>query len=161
MRAPKVNVANPAATSPADASPSWGHRVLDLADGFSGACIGFAFYGLWTLWANHQHGLDIAIRAAILHGSLSFIVTYSGTWLMKTLYNLPGPTWWRFGRSVLGTLISLYTLIVSAHWLNGTPEILLTLAPGIPITVVFCLSFCWGLSRYGHNHNAPDLRTLL
>nr|MBV6628364.1 hypothetical protein [Oceanococcus sp. HetDA_MAG_MS8] len=138
---------------------TWGERIWNLADGFSGACIGFAFYGLWTLWANHEHGFSVAARAAVLHGSISFVVTYSGTRLMRALYALPGPRWWRFLRCVLGTLISLYTLIVAAHWLNGTPEILLTLAPGIPITVVFCVSFSWGLSQYGVAQPTPTLRT--
>lgn len=135
--------------TPGRAPQSWGRHLLSLADGLSGACIGFVFYGLWTLWANGEHGLTIAARAALLHGSLSFIVTFSGTWLMKTLHRGTAPAWWRFWRAVCGTLISLYTLIVGAHWLNGTPEILLTLAPGFPITVIFCVSFCWGLHRYG------------
>lgn len=137
---------------------SLGQQLLTLADGLSGALIGLVFYGLWAVWANHDHGLSIALRAGMIQGGLSFIVTLTGTQLMKALYQAPGPPWWQFLRACGGALLGIYVLIVGAHLLNGTPNILLTLAPGLPITIVFCVSFCWGLSRY--TLRPPSLRTL-
>lgn len=132
-----------------------GHKLLTLADGLSGALIGLVFYGLWAVWANHDHGLPIALRAGMIQGGLSFVVTLTGTQLMKTLYRMPGPPWWRLLRACGGALLAIYGLIVGAHLWNGTPNILLTLAPGLPITIAFCLSFCWGLSRYAPRPPSP------
>lgn len=142
---------------------SLGRYLLNLADGLSGAVIGFAFYGSWAVWANFDSqapsSLAIALRSGLLQGSMSFAVTLGGTTLMKALFAGTGAIWWRFSRAVLGTLLSIYAVIISAHLLNHTPHILLTLAPGLPITVVFCLSFCLGLARYGSPQAPPLLPT--
>lgn len=132
---------------------SLGRYVLDLADGISGAVIGFLFYGSWAIWANFDtqdpSSVFIALRSGLLQGSMSFAVTLGGTTLMKALFAGSGPLWWRFVRASLGTLLAIYSVIVTAHVLNHTPHILLTLAPGLPITIIFCFSFCLGLARYG------------
>lgn len=119
-----------------------------MADGISGAVLGFLFYGAWAVWANADHGLIVAGRSGLLQGTMSFIVTLSGTTTMKTLFRGESALWWRFSRACLGTLALIYSAIIAAHVLNGTPHILLTLAPGLPITIIFCLSFCYGLVRY-------------
>lgn len=134
-------------TTPADSRA--GEQLLQLADGVSGATIGFLFYGSWAVWANFDAGLEVALRAGLLQGTMSFIVTLSGTGIMKRLFAGNGPTWWRFCRAFGGAMAGIYVVIVTAHLLNGTPNILLTLAPGLPITTFFCLSFCLGLARYG------------
>ncbi len=126
-----------------------GRTLLELADGLSGALLGFLFYGGWAIWANSDHGMAIALRAGAIQGTMSFIVTLSGTTLMKALFIGHAALWVRFLRASIGALVLIYSLIISVHLLNGTPNILLTLAPGLPITIFFCLSYCYGLMRYG------------
>lgn len=126
-----------------------GARLLQLADGWTGACLGLLFYGGWAVWANSDYGWQAAARAGALHGSISFLVTLSGTLLMKQLFRGSGSPLWRGARACMGALCIIYTIVLGAHWINGTPEILLTIAPGLPITLFFCLSFCLGLARYG------------
>lgn len=128
---------------------SLGRTLLALADGLSGAVLGFLFYGSWAIWANSDHGANIALRAGAIQGSMSFIVTLSGTTLMKLLFVGHAALWLRFLRASVGALVLIYALIVGIHLLNGTPNILLTLAPGLPITIFFCFSYCYGLIRYG------------
>lgn len=127
---------------------SAGQALLDLADGLSGAVLGLLFYGAWAVWANAEHGSALALRAGALQGSLSFAVTLGGTSLMKTLFRGPGAAAWRALRAMLGTLALIYGLIIAVHLWHGTPEIALTLAPGLPITIAFCASYCLGLARY-------------
>ncbi len=123
--------------------------MLALADGLSGAVLGFLFYGSWAIWANSDHGTTVALRAGAIQGTMSFIVTLSGTTLMKLLFVGHAALWLRFLRASVGALVLIYALIVSIHLFNGTPNILLTLAPGLPITIFFCFSYCYGLFRYG------------
>ncbi len=126
-----------------------GRYLLELADGLSGAVLGLLFYGSWAIWANSDHGITVALRAGAIQGTLSFIVTLSGTTLMKRLFRGHAAVWFRFARASIGALLLIYGVIISSHLLNGTPNILLTLAPGLPITIFFCLSYCYGLVRYG------------
>jgi len=86
-------------------------------------------------------------------------VTLTGTTLMHRLYAGAGAVWWRSVRAVFGALGMIYGLIVGVHWWLGTPEILLTLAPGLPITIGFCLVFMLSLVRLdvaGPNPPAAD-----
>lgn len=129
--------------------PTAGRYLLELADGVSGAVLGFLFYGAWAIWANSDHGLPIALRAGAIQGSMSFVVTLSGTTLMKRLFLGQAALWLRFIRASVGALLLIYSVIIGTHLLNGTPQILLTLAPGLPITIFFCFSYCYGLVRYG------------
>ena len=53
----------------------------------------------------------------------------------------------------------IYSLIVGVHLLVGTPEILLTLAPGLPITIGFCLIFTASLIRLDDPAAPPAVAT--
>ncbi len=141
------------------ASQSLARWALRLMDGLTGACLGALFYGSWGVFANSAHGVEIALRSGAAQGAMSFVVTLTGTTLMHRLYAGAGAVWWRSVRAVFGALGMIYGLIVGVHWWLGTPEILLTLAPGLPITIGFCLVFMLSLVRLdvaGPNPPAAD-----
>lgn len=121
--------------------------VFRLMDGLSGATLGFLFYGGWGVWANSAHGMAIAWRSGLAQGAMSFVVTLSGVTLMKWLFSLSGPLWVRAAVAIIGSLLVIYGGIVGVHLWLGTPEILLTLAPGLPITIVFCCVFVGSMLR--------------
>jgi len=129
------------------AGPWLARTALRLMDGLTGACLGALFYGSWGVFANAAHGMDIALRSGSAQGTMSFVVTLTGTTLMHRLYAGAGARGWRATRAILGALGIIYGLIIGVHWWLGTPEILLTLAPGLPITIGFCLIFTISLVR--------------
>ncbi len=126
-------------------------RVFRLMDGLSGATAGFLFYGGWGVFANWPHGSLVALRSGLAQGSMSFVVTLSGVLLMRFLFRLPGPLWLRTATAGLGALLLIYTGIIGVHVYLGTPEIFLTLLPGLPITIGFCLVFSASLARFSQN----------
>ena len=139
-------------TTAETAVPGAGHRpiaslIFRLMDGLSGATLGFLFYGGWGVWANSAHGMAIAWRSGLAQGVMSFIVTLTGVTLMKWLFGMAGPLWLRGAVSIVGSLLLIYGGIVGVHLGLGTPEILLTLAPGLPITIVFCCVFVGSMLR--------------
>lgn len=121
--------------------------IFKLMDGLSGATLGLLFYGGWGVWANSAYGWSVALRSGAAQGAMSFVVTLSGVTLMKRLFGIAGPLWWRGAVSILGSLLLIYGGIVGVHLWLGTPEILLTLAPGLPITIVFCCVFVGSMLR--------------
>lgn len=122
-------------------------RALRLMDGLTGATLGALFYGSWGVYANSAHGLGIALLSGAAQGVMSFVVTLSGVTLMRSLYGTIGHPLLRAARAVLGALALIYGLIIAVHLWLGTPEILLTLAPGLPLTIGFCLIFTASLMR--------------
>lgn len=144
-------------TSSAAAVPrSLAGIIFGLMDGLSGATLGLLFFGGWGVWANSAHGMDIAWQAGIAQGVMSFVVTLTGTTLMKRLFGMPGPLWLRALVASVGALVVIYGLIVGVHLWLGTPEILLTLAPGLPITIVFCCVFVGSMLRMELARGAHD-----
>ena len=118
-------------------------------DGLSGATLGFLFYGGWGVYANWPHGSEIAWQSGLAQGCMSFIVTLSGVLLMRALYEkCPGSRWIKAGIAALGALLLIYSGIIGVHLYIGTPEIFLTLLPGLPITIGFCLVFSTSLARF-------------
>ncbi len=125
----------------------WRH-IFALMDGLSGATLGLLFYGGWAVFANWPHGQWVALRSGLAQGSMSFVVTLTGVILMRALFRPPGPNWLRAGRAAIGGLGLIYGLILTVHWRLGTPEIFLSLLPGLPITIGFCVFFCASLARF-------------
>lgn len=123
------------------------HLVFRLMNGVTGATLGALFYGGWGVFANAAHGVSMALRSGAAQGVMSFVVTLSGVTLMKWLFARPGPPWLRALYAFAGALGLIYAGIVGVHWFIGTPEILLTLAPGLPITILFCFIFTTTLMR--------------
>ena len=147
-------------STPAGRADFWFARwALRLMDGLTGATLGALFYGGWGVFANSAHGAAIAVRAGCAQGAMSFVVTLTGVTLMRRLYGRSGHPLTRGARAALGALAVIYSLIVGVHLLVGTPEILLTLAPGLPITIGFCLIFTASLIRLDDPAAPPAVAT--
>lgn len=127
---------------------TWLRLLFRMMDGINGATIGLLAYGGWAYYANSAHGEWIAIRSGIAQGSMSFIVTLTSVLLMRGIFaRVQGSRVARAAAAALGSLAVIYTGIVGVHLYLGTPEIFLTMLPGIPITIGFCVVFCAGLAR--------------
>ena len=108
---------------------------------------GFVAYGGWAFWVNAPHSLEMGVMAGILQGSYSFLLTLGMTlvmeYLMQKLSVVPGRAILTVILASSGTLSVAYGI----QWLNGTPEILLTILPGFVIGTVYSAVYVAGLNR--------------
>lgn len=108
---------------------------------------GFAAYGGWAFYANDTHGLDAAMKAAFTQGSYSFTVTLVMTLLIEYLFRLPSNRTLRFCVTFFGTCAILYSSSWGVNALAGTPEIFMTILPGIVIGTVYTFVYTLSLGR--------------
>lgn len=116
-------------------------RLYRLMDSPLGAVLGAMVYGLWAFWVNRQAGWPHATLIGVTHWMMSVVITISCVSLMRALFWLP--TTARRGAllAVAGSLTATYSLLVSVHLYIGTPNILLTLAPGLAPTIGFAVVY--------------------
>ncbi|WP_293369245.1 hypothetical protein [Nevskia sp.] len=108
-----------------------------LMDSPLGAVLGGLVYGLWAFFVNRHAGLPHAALIGFTHWMMSVAITLGCVALMRTLFWMPARPRNGAWLSIAGSLLVTYTLLVSVHWYIGTPNILLTLAPGMLPTIGF------------------------
>lgn len=116
-------------------------RVLGMA--VIAACL----YGGWAVVANLGHGLDTALRAGAVQGASSAFTTMVITSGIEGLFFAVGAGLFRvvLATALPPTLSS--SVHVGAHLLNGTPEVLRTIAPSVVLGYVFAGAYVAALSR--------------
>lgn len=109
--------------------------------------VAFLVYGGWAFWVNMQDSVEMGVRAGLLQGSYSLLLTFSSTLLMERLYarlrHVPGGLW----LSMLVMAAVLWSIPWSIHLLAGTPYILMTVLPGFLIGCVYTLVYLLSLRR--------------
>ncbi len=110
---------------------------------------GFLFYGAWATVINYSHGLQEALTAGLTQGGYSFTITLFLAiiveWLFVRLSHLPYKSVWVF---VLALLLLLVTSI-GINLFTGTPEVLLTVLPGLLISSIYTLIYIMTLNKLG------------
>lgn len=104
---------------------------------------GFVAYGGWAFYANYDHGVEAAMQAALTQGSYSFCVTL----VMETLFRLLAKPALRFCVTFFGTCSVLYSTSWGVNVLAGTPEIFITILPGVIIGTAYTFVYTLSLAR--------------
>ena len=104
-------------------------------------------YGGWAYWINMTHGSGAAMKAAIVQGGYSFVLTCLLSLLIEFLYQRYSH--WRYGVVLIGVVVCclLYSLSWGINVLAMTPEILWTILPGAVISTLFTISYLLGLKE--------------
>lgn len=112
-------------------------------------------YGGWALFSNLAEdsalaAQTIALRAAIIQGSYAGLLTLVNLVVLETIFlRLNHRLSCR--NNIIATLLiatgAQYSLIVPVHWLNATPNILLTLLPGLIIGSCFSTAYLLSLKQ--------------
>ena len=104
-------------------------------------------YGGWAYWINMTHGGSAAMKAAIVQGGYSFVLTCLLSLLIEFLYQRYSH--WRYGVVLIGVVVCclLYSLSWGINVLAMTPEILWTILPGALISTLFTISYLLGLKE--------------
>ncbi len=106
-------------------------------------------YGLWAYFANCYSGAVenpemIATRAGIIQGAYAGALTFLNVIMLERIYKRLKDSFSHaqtVGIAVVIALIGQYAVIVPVHIFNGTPNILITLLPGLVIGTIFSISY--------------------
>lgn len=102
--------------------------------------VGFLAMGGWAIYANSAHPMPKPLLAGLIQGALSGAITYA---LKRTLDGLRvamarGLGWW------LPPLVALscsLCLLIGAHWVAGTPEILHTISVPYSVASLYAITY--------------------
>lgn len=112
---------------------------------------GLLFYGGWAFIINYSHGFEKAINAALTQGGYSFVITLMLALIVEWLFvRLSHFSW----RNTMVFIIAMFLLAITSFTLNrltGTPEILLTILPGLIVSGVYTLLYIFALLKVESN----------
>ncbi|HEX4871270.1 MAG TPA: hypothetical protein VFV27_03050 [Nevskiaceae bacterium] len=122
-------------------------RLRGLTDSLAGAMLGAAVYAAWAVWINRAAGLEMALSAGAGHWLASTLLTYYGTAAMRAIERRTRGLRHPAQATALGGLALTYLVLLGLHLALGTPELLLTLAPGLLPNLLFCAGYAELLRR--------------
>lgn len=107
---------------------------------------GFLLMGGWALFANRSHGLAAAWLPAVVQGVISALLT--GV-IKRALEWMDGrvPGVLAFVLPPIATAASVLTILVTAHSLIGTPELVATIAFPWSVSTLYAVVYNAALVR--------------
>ena len=115
------------------------------------ALTGFFFYGGWAVYVNWSYGMSAWLKAGIVQGSYSFILTLCMTLLLEGVFKMNMRLFKKVSVINWATIIICCGAVFSVSWgvnaAAGTPEILRTVILGYIIGGIYSISYVYGLAR--------------
>ncbi len=110
--------------------------------------------GSWAAYANWDFGVAAGVRAGIVQGTLSSVMTYVVTvtmeWVLGRMERAP-----RHVAVAAAAALAIATMIVlqaGMHWLAGTPRILVSILPAVIVGAFYCAIYSIVVTRRGAAH---------
>ncbi len=107
----------------------------------------------WAYWANREVP-EQAWLSGLFQGGVNLLTTACGSALLEALFQ-------RFGGSSRGRLLAVVLvssgslgLMLTAHWIASTPNVLLTVMPVYAVVVLYCTSYIIGLQKLKIKHES-------
>lgn len=128
-------------------------RLLNHAETTAGraqlVAVGAAwFWGSWGFWMNISHGWRIALMVGLTQGTLNFVTNLIGTHILEFFFfRFSTQPWVQAPLAFFGTYSITLSVIFAAHLAVGTPELVLTLAPSISVSMVLTMIYIGGLIK--------------
>jgi hypothetical protein len=109
--------------------------------------VGFAFVAMggWALFANRAHGVA-ALAPALAQGTLSGVITL----VLKRALEAFAARLGGLAALIVPPLVTasvILVLLVSVHWLIGTPEIAATIAVPWSVSTLYAIVYTAALGR--------------
>ena len=131
------------------------NRILDRVSpaqrSLIAASFAFIFYGAWAYWVNSLHGTALALKAGVVQGGYSFVLTFSMTLIIERLYLILLNALNNYLLVVWLTITLTCTVIFGTSWgihvLAGTPEIFETVLLGYVLGSIYSIAYVYGLAR--------------
>lgn len=112
------------------------------------AAAGFVGYGLWAAYANESHGSAAALRAGVVQGSYSFVLTLVMSLVTEWVYARLDGVRLRAPLTVAAVVGALFGTAYGINAVAGTPEIVATIAPGFAIGALYTGAYVLGLLKH-------------
>ena len=136
--------AAPTTTSPRMRKLRW------LTDSLGGAALGAMVYAIWAVCVNWSTSPTLAIRAGFTHWIISTALTYCDAANMRYFFSLGRTRLEGMAFAMCAGLTLTYSVLITGHWIVGTPHIALTLAIGVIPNIAYCVGYTMLLSRTTH-----------
>lgn len=130
------------------------HRISPGLRALIAALLGGSAYACWAFFANVQHGSALGFSAAITQGTYSFTAALVTTLLLDRFRHAFGPSWRGSLTTVFLSCTGLTALGYVLHWSAGTPEILMTLSPGVVLGSAYAAAYVIALDSKERIHLA-------
>lgn len=110
----------------------------------------------WAYWANREDPQQ-ALLSGLFQGGVNFLTTAFGSALLEALYNRIGYS--VQGRAMCVVVVSSGSLLMMlcAHWLASTPNILLTVLPVYTVVILYCSSYIFGLHKIKNKYETEEV----
>jgi hypothetical protein len=101
----------------------------------------FIVYSGWAVYANWEYGFHKCFVASLTQGTISFLSTAFMTMGMEEVFHRMDTGVLRFITTALGPQTMVAIITATSHYVVGTPEILVTMAPSLIIGTTFCILY--------------------
>ena len=105
------------------------------------------FFIIWGLVVNWEYGWGARLQVGLTQGVISLVSTLFSAELIGWLVRAGEARRWRVLYAGTISWIIIYGLIAIAHVIAGTPELFLTMLPGLIIGVFFSFGYAFRVSR--------------
>lgn len=109
--------------------------------------VAFTIWCTWAFYANADHGMVPATIAGLAQGLQSALSTFFGSAFIEWLYSKLKDRKHAVPLITAISTSSSFLFMFSVHYLLGTPEILLTIAPVNLMALIYCFSYTASLTR--------------
>ncbi len=129
-------------------------KTSPLARSLISATAGFIGYGAWAYWVNQMVSHSVGIKAALVQGSFSFVITLVLSALMEFLHQRFASL--RYGNyvTIMVACLILYISSYSINFIAGTPNIIRTILPGALFSTFYVWGYVFSLNKLAENTNA-------
>lgn len=110
----------------------------------------------WAYWANREVP-EQALMSGLFQGGVNLLTTAFGSALLEAMFL-------RLGESNRGLFVAVafvssisLCLMLIAHWLASTPNVVLTVLPVYVVVVVYCTSYVIGLRKIKIKYESSDV----
>ncbi|WP_271272465.1 hypothetical protein [Aliamphritea hakodatensis] len=99
----------------------------------------FILWGSWAWYINARQDSASGLKAALVQGSASFIITLLMVHMVNWIFRRQHRPFSQLFIPPLVTVSVTGTALVSIHYLMATPDILRTVFPALAVAFLFCL----------------------
>ena len=110
------------------------------------AVLAGSIYALWAYLVNDGHSIEAGASAAAVQGGYSFGSALATTLLLDWLRESLGHSRLASAATVFLAFAVFTSIGATLHWLAGTPEILVTLLPGMAIGTSYSAIYVFALN---------------
>lgn len=105
---------------------------------YGAAIQGLVLWSCWAFYVNSKVSISAGIRAGIVQGLFSFFATLVVIYLLTKLYNHFESSFLKIIIPPTTMILSLTTILVTAHTIAETPKLVATIAPSLIVAALFC-----------------------